>query len=191
MLLGLAGLWGASFLFIKLAIGELSPVFLVFGRCLAATVGLAIALPLAGIQWSALRRKWRAGLVIAVFNAAVPYSLIAFGEKSSDSSLAGILNGAAPLWTAVLAPLWAEADGLRPRQIGGLALGFLGIVVLARPRGGLLNSNTRGGLAGVPPPPSFPLPAPLSQRPFPGSPPAAAWPARSRLTRLPWSLRHD
>jgi len=45
MLLGLAGIWGASFLFIKLAVGEMSPVFLVFGRCLAAAVGLAIALP--------------------------------------------------------------------------------------------------------------------------------------------------
>src|SRR5258708_15416116 len=165
MLLGLAGLWGASFLFIKLAIGELSPVFLVFGRCLAATVGVAMAFPLAGIQGSALRRKWRAGLVIAVFNAAVPYSLIAFGEKSIDSSLAGILNGAAPLWTAVLAPLWAEADGLRPRQIGGLAPGLLGNLVLAPPRGGIFHSPTAGGLAGGRPPPSPRLPDPLSPPP--------------------------
>ena len=171
MLLGLAGLWGASFLFIKLAIGELSPVFLVFGRCLAATVGLAIALPLAGIQWSALRRKWRAGLVIAVFNAAVPYGLIAFGEKSIDSSLAGILNGAAPLWTALLAPLWAEADGLRPRQIGGLALGFLGIVVLARPSGGIFNSSTVGVLAVVAATLSYAFATHFSKRYFQASPP--------------------
>jgi len=171
MLLGLAGLWGASFLFIKLAVGELSPVFLVFGRCLAAALGLAVALPLAGIQWSALRSKWKAGLVIAVFNAALPYSLIAFGEKSIDSSLAGILNGCAPLWTAVLAPLWAEADGLRPRQIGGLALGFAGIVVLAHPTGGVFNSSTVGILAVVVATLSYAFATHFSKRYFQASPP--------------------
>jgi drug/metabolite transporter (DMT)-like permease len=149
MLVGLAGIWGASFLFIKLAVGEMSPIFLVFGRCLAAAVGLGIALPLARIPLGALRRHWKAGLVIAVFNAALPYTLIAFGEKSIDSSLAGILNGTAPLWTAMLSPLWAEADRLHPRQYAGLAIGFVGVVVLARPSGGIFSSSSIGVMAVV------------------------------------------
>src|ERR1700682_2106750 len=126
MLFVLAGLWGASFLFIKVAVGEMSPVFLVFGRSLAAALGLAIALPLARGSLDMLRRPWRPGLVIALFNCALPYTLIAFSEKSIDSSLAGILNATAPLWTALLSPMWAEAEGLHPRQYGGLALGFIG-----------------------------------------------------------------
>jgi drug/metabolite transporter (DMT)-like permease len=127
----------------------MSPIFLVFGRCLAAAVGLGIALPLARIPLGALRRHWKAGLVIAVFNAALPYTLIAFGEKSIDSSLAGILNGTAPLWTAMLSPLWAEADRLHPRQYAGLAIGFVGVVVLARPSGGIFSSSSIGVMAVV------------------------------------------
>jgi drug/metabolite transporter (DMT)-like permease len=171
MLLGLAGIWGASFLFIKLAVGEMSPVFLVFGRCLAAAVGLGIAIPLARIPMSALSRHWKAGLVIAVFNAALPYSLIAFGEKSIDSSLAGILNGTAPLWTAMLAPLWAEADGLHPRQFAGLALGFIGVVVLARPSGGILSSSSIGVVAVVAATLSYAFATHFSKRFFQEAPP--------------------
>jgi drug/metabolite transporter (DMT)-like permease len=171
VLLGLAGLWGASFLFIKLAVGEMSPFFLVFGRCLAAAAGLALFMPLARIPMSALRRQWKAGLVIAVFNAALPYCLIAFGEKSIDSSLAGILNGTAPLWTAMLAPLWAEADGLHPQQYGGLALGFIGVVVLARPSGGILSSSSIGVIAVVAATLSYAFAAHFSRRYFQETPP--------------------
>jgi drug/metabolite transporter (DMT)-like permease len=149
LLLFLAALWGASFFFIKVAVGEMSPVFLVFWRTLAAAAGLAIAMPLARVPFSALRRHWKAGLVIAVTNAALPYTLISFGETHIDSSLAGILNATAPLWTALLGPLWAEAEGLHPRQYAGLALGFLGIVILARPTGNALNSSSLGVLAVV------------------------------------------
>jgi drug/metabolite transporter (DMT)-like permease len=149
MLFLLAALWGASFFFIKVAVGEMSPVFLVFWRTLAAAAGLAIALPLARIPLSALRRYWKPGLVIAVTNAALPYTLISFGETHIDSSLAGILNATAPLWTALLGPLWAEAEGLRPRQYAGLALGFLGTVILARPTGSALSSSSLGVLAVV------------------------------------------
>src|ERR1700730_8334828 len=149
MLLLLAAIWWASFFFIKIAVGEMSPVFLVFWRTVAAAVGLAVALPVARIPLAVLRRHWKAGLVIAVTNAAVPYTLIAFGETHIDSSLAGILNATAPLWTALLGPLWAEAEGLQPRQYAGLALGFLGIVILARPTGSALGSNSLGVLAVV------------------------------------------
>ena len=145
----LAAIWGASFLFIKIAVGEMSPVMLVFGRTLAAAIGLAIVLAISRIPLSALRRHWKAGIAIALFNAGIPYVLIAFGEQYIDSSLAGILNATAPLWTAVLGPFWAEADRLTLRQVGGLVLGFLGIVVLARPTGNVLSSNSLGILAVV------------------------------------------
>src|SRR5258708_39555411 len=82
-----------------------------------------------------------------------------------------MLNGCAPLWTAVLAPLWAEADGLRPRQLGGLALGFLGIVVLARPTGGVFNSSSLGVLAVVVATLSYAFATHFSKRYFQASPP--------------------
>ena len=149
VLLLLAAIWGASFLFIKIAVGEMSPVMLVFGRCLAAALGLLVVIAFSRISLSSLRHHWKAGIAIAVFNAALPYTLIAFGEQYIDSSLAGILNATAPLWTALLGPFWAEADRLTLRQVAGLVLGFLGIVVLARPTGNVFSSNTLGILAVV------------------------------------------
>jgi drug/metabolite transporter (DMT)-like permease len=149
VLLFLAALWGASFLFIKIAVGEMSPVVLVFGRCLAAAVGLVVVLAYSRVPLGSLRRYWRAGIFIALFNAAIPYTLISFGEQYLDSSLAGILNATAPLWTVLLAPFWAEADRITARTVLGLVFGFAGIVVLARPTGNILSSSTLGILAVV------------------------------------------
>jgi drug/metabolite transporter (DMT)-like permease len=149
VLLLLAAIWGASFLFIKVAVGEMTPFVLVFGRCLSAAIGLAVALRVSHVPWSVVRRHWRGGVAIGLFNAAIPYVLISFGEQYIDSSLAGILNATAPLWTMLLAPFWAEADHLGPKQVGGLVLGFLGVVVLARPTGNILSSGTLGILAVV------------------------------------------
>ena len=122
---------------------------LVFGRCVSATIGLLVVLRVSRISMATVRRHWRAGIVIALFNAAIPYVLISFGEQYIDSSMAGILNATAPLWTMLLAPFWAEADRLGVKQVGGLVLGFLGVVVLARPTGNALSSSTLGILAVV------------------------------------------
>jgi drug/metabolite transporter (DMT)-like permease len=149
VLLFLAAIWGASFMFIKIAVGEMTPVDLVFGRTLSAAIGLLAVIAISRISMASLRRHWRAGIVIALFNSALPYTLIAFGEKYIDSSLAGILNATAPLWTAVLAPFWAEADKLGWPQLTGLSLGFVGIVILAHPTANVFNSNTVGILAVV------------------------------------------
>lgn len=145
-LLLLAAIWGASFVVIKVAVGEMSPFVLVFGRNLSAAAALLVLLWVSKVPLSTLRRHWRTGLVIAVLNAALPYVLISFGEKYIDSSLAGILNATAPLWTALLAPMWLEADRLGWKQVAGLALGFAGVVILARPTGGIFSSSMLGVL---------------------------------------------
>ena len=137
----LAGLWGASFLFIKIAVQDIPPISMVFLRCLAAALGLAVYMRLTGVGLRDAARKWKAGLVVGVLNAALPYVLIATSEKYIDSSLAGVLNATAPLWTALIAPLFAGAERLHARQGIGLALGFAGVVILARPSGSLFNSS--------------------------------------------------
>jgi drug/metabolite transporter (DMT)-like permease len=147
LLLALAGMWGASFLFIKIAVHDIPPISMVCLRTLAAALALAVYLRMTHIPLRDTLRLWKPGLVIAVLNAALPYTLIATGEKYIDSSLAGILNATAPLWTALLAPLWAEAEQLHPRQGIGLALGFAGVVILAHPTGNILSSNFLGALA--------------------------------------------
>ena len=148
-LLALAGIWGASFLFIKIAVREIPPIALVFGRCLSAALAVGVYLLITRVPLSQVLSVWRPGLVIGLLNAAVPYLLIASAEQYVDSSLAGILNATAPLWTALLAPLFAEADRFHSRQGIGLAMGFVGTVILAHPTGNLLSSSFLGALAVV------------------------------------------
>ncbi|MDQ6749027.1 MAG: DMT family transporter [Candidatus Dormibacteraeota bacterium] len=143
----LAAMWGASFLFIKIAVREITPVSMVCLRTLAAALALGLYLRLTHVPLRGALRLWKPGLVIAVLNAALPYTLIATGEKYINSSLAGILNATAPLWTAILAPLFAEAEQFHPRQGLGLAMGFAGVVILAHPTGSLFSSNFLGAMA--------------------------------------------
>jgi drug/metabolite transporter (DMT)-like permease len=143
----LAGIWGASFLFIKVAVGQMSPVFMVFGRSLSGAVAVFIILRVTRVPLRGLRTHWKPGLVIAVFNAALPYTMFAFGETRIESSLAGILNATLPLWVALMAPLWVEAESLSLGRVAGLLLGFVGVVILARPSNGVFASSVIGILA--------------------------------------------
>jgi drug/metabolite transporter (DMT)-like permease len=143
----LAGIWGASFLFIKIAVQDIPPISMVFLRTLSAAVGIALYMRLKGVSIRGAFLKWKPGLVIAVFNAGLPYVLIATSEKYIDSSLAGILNATAPIWTALLAPVFAEAEQLHARQGIGLALGFGGVVILAHPTGSIFSSSFLSSLA--------------------------------------------
>jgi drug/metabolite transporter (DMT)-like permease len=167
----LAAIWGASFVFIKVGVREIPPIALVFGRSFSAALALAVYLRWTRVPWSQVAALWRPGLVIAIVNAALPYTLISTGEQYIDSSLAGILNATAPLWTAILAPLYSEAEQLRPRQGIGLAMGFAGVVVLAHPTGSLLSSNFLGALAVVVATLSYAVATHYSRRHFQAVPP--------------------
>lgn len=144
-LASLSAIWGASFLFIKVGVGQLPPVWVTFGRSVFGGVVILALVGAARIPTTALRTHWRQGLVVAAFNAALPYTMFAVGETIIDSSLAGILNATLPLWTALMAPLWADADSIHPRQAVGLVLGFGGAVLAAGPG----SSTFRGNLVGA------------------------------------------
>jgi drug/metabolite transporter (DMT)-like permease len=134
-LAAVALMWGGSFLLIDIAVEDLSPEMvaalrLAFG---AALLGL---LPAARVRVE--RGAWRPIGALAVVWMAAPFILFAVALRSIDSSVAGMLNGAAPLCTAVVA---AIAFGTRPtlptlRQGLGLAVGFGGVVAIAWPQVG-------------------------------------------------------
>jgi len=152
MLFGLAAIWGASFLFIKVAVLEMSPLMLVALRLSLASVGLLAAQPLlqtrsrtgAGLG-TAFRSKWRAYLYMALMNAIVPYTLIAWGEERIASGTTSILNATTPLWTALIAALLLrgkDSERLTPARAAGLLVGFAGVAVLVFGRGGELAFGT-------------------------------------------------
>ena len=131
----LALIWGASFLFIKLAVRDMSPATLVFSRAIlgAVTLGLIFAARRQTPFPAGTRARLLPFLVLAILGSLVPWVAIAFGEQSISSALASILNATTPLWTAVFAFWVTPAE--RPSALNylGVAIGFVGTGILIAP----------------------------------------------------------
>ncbi len=125
----LAAAWGASYLFIKLALEDLTPTAIVFGRTALAAL---VLLP-AALRRDALRElRPLAGpiVVLALVQVAVPFVLISAGERTISSSLAGILVASAPIFVALLAP-WVDSDERSGgRRLVGVGIGIVGVAVV-------------------------------------------------------------
>src|SRR5205809_7217519 len=124
----LALIWGASFLFIKLAVRDMAPATVVLARALfgARMLGVVLAARRQTPFPTGTRRRRLPFVVRAIFGSALPWFGISFGELSITSALASILNATTPLWTAILAT-WVTPDE-RPGGLNypGVAVGFLG-----------------------------------------------------------------
>jgi drug/metabolite transporter (DMT)-like permease len=145
----LAFIWGWSFLFIKVSVEGMSPPTVAFAR-----VGLG-ALVLVGVLRTRHRglshdwTMWRHFAVAATLGNVIPFTLLAWGEERITSALTAVLNASTPLFTAIVAAVYLK-DRLRPVQIGGLLLGFVGVSVAAGfGTGDLADSSIFGSLAAV------------------------------------------
>jgi len=130
MLVSLSVLWGGSFFFAKIAVGEMPPLTLALGRvAIAATFLIALARA-TGV---ALPDRWRPFLVMGLLNNALPFSLIFWGQTHIASGLAAILNATTPLFTVLVAHFATADEKLGPAGLGGVAAGFAGVVVMLGP----------------------------------------------------------
>jgi drug/metabolite transporter (DMT)-like permease len=121
--------WGSSFLFIDIGVDHFAPTHVALLRLAFAAVTLA-AVP--GARRSVPRSAWPAIALLGLVWMAAPFVLFAVAEQSIDSSLAGMLNAAAPLFTAAVAGLVARRVPSR-RRIAGLLIGFLGVLAISWP----------------------------------------------------------
>ena len=129
MLLALAAIWGASYMFIKIAVRDLSPAMVAWSRIALAAIVLVALAASQGVLGEMRGRAPMLALLAAV-QIAGPFLLISAGEVEISSSLAGILVTSTPLFTALLA-IWVDheerSQGLR---LGGVLLGVVGVAVL-------------------------------------------------------------
>src|SRR5881296_189750 len=133
MLLALAAIWGASFLFIKVAVRELTPATLITGRLGLAALTLALLVPFAvGTRemLRQLRQSWAWLVVVALVNTAIPFWLLSWGETRIDSGLASIIQGAVPIFNALLAFAFFREARVTGLRLVGLGIGFVGVALL-------------------------------------------------------------
>jgi len=131
-LLLLGALWGASFLFLRIAAPEFGPVPLIFVRVALAAALLGSVLWYRGLA-SATWAHRRPLLLLGVINTAVPFTLFAYAGLSLPAGLNSVLNATVPLFGAITAAVWL-GEHLAPAPLGGLAIGFGGVLVLAWPK---------------------------------------------------------
>jgi drug/metabolite transporter (DMT)-like permease len=140
LLLLLTGLWGSSFLFIEVALEEVEPTVLIALRLLTAALVLVpfLALRQGAPAFRQLRAGWQPVLVLGAINAAIPFTLIAWGQKHIDSGIAAIANASVPIFVALLAIHFRPSEKVTGSRAVGIAAGIVGVAVLAgaNPEGG-------------------------------------------------------
>ncbi len=130
ILFALGGVWGASFLFIKVLVEETQPLEVVAGRLLFGALAVAAIMLARG-----MRLRWSAPLLgkvslMAMMSNVAPFALIAWAEVHIASGAASVLNSTMPLFTAVFAAAFLAEEHMTPARVASLMVGFLGVVVL-------------------------------------------------------------
>jgi drug/metabolite transporter (DMT)-like permease len=147
--LSLTLIWGASFLWIKIAVQEVNPFSLVVFRITLGIFGLLIFFPIKKPKIPRHTRTWVDLAILGIFSSAVPWMLISWAEQAIDSALAGVLNGTVPLFTIIIAHLVIHDDRMTPGRVAGLLAGFAGVVVLTQRDGaGLFTTGLNRNLLG-------------------------------------------
>src|SRR5512133_2354713 len=141
ILLLLAAIWGASFMFIKIAVDELAPTTTMFLRlAFSALPLLALVVYKLGVRpaWDELRAITKAAAILGVINTALPFTLIAWGETRIDSGVAAIGNASMPIFVTILAFRFRKSESATGARLFGVLLGLAGVAILTgvHPKGG-------------------------------------------------------
>jgi drug/metabolite transporter (DMT)-like permease len=126
----LATLWGASYTFIKLGVATIPPITLIAARTLIAGVLLLIIMGWRGLSLPRDAASWRCFLFQACLNGVVPFTLIAWAERSLDAGLATILNSTAPVFTFLLTFAITRHEPVGLRKLFGVLAGLAGICLI-------------------------------------------------------------
>ena len=129
LLLTLAAIWGASYMFIEIALRDLEPTTLMAGRLVIAAVFLVGLMAWRGLL-GRLARVGRRVFALGLINSALPFTLIAWGQKHIDSGVAAIANATVPLFVAIHAIWLARSERATGLRVVGIALGLVGVGVL-------------------------------------------------------------
>jgi drug/metabolite transporter (DMT)-like permease len=129
LLVLLSIIWGGSFLFVGIAVKELSPLVIVMARVVIAAAALLPVLVLTGGSLPNDRASWIAIAGLAVLNNIIPFILFVSAQTMITSGLASVINATSPLFGTALIVL-SGAEKLVARKVFGIAIGIAGVAVL-------------------------------------------------------------
>lgn len=140
VLILLSAIWGASFLFLRIASPVFGPFFLIEMRVASALLVLLPVCIALGKQHEIVA-NWRPILLLSICNMTVPFCLLAYATLSIGAGFASIINATVPFFTAILAfTLWQQRLSLK--AIVGMFIGFFGVVLLMLDYSGPVSSST-------------------------------------------------
>lgn len=133
LLFALVAMWGSAFMFIKISVGSVPPATIAASRLAIGAAVLLVVIHARGLRLPRFSGAWGRYAILAFIGNAAPFYLIAWGQQSIDSALAGILIAVMPLATLVLAHYFVRGEEITPARAIGFIFGFLGIVLLTGP----------------------------------------------------------
>lgn len=148
VLFSIASIWGASFMFIKVMVDEVTPLAIAWIRLGGGGVVITAVMVAMRVRIPREPRYWMHVGVVAALGTAIPFVLIPWGTQQIPSNLAAVLNGAMPFWVAILATAFLPAERLTLNKAIGVALGFAGLALIIGPDAlDLSSGSTRGQFA--------------------------------------------
>ena len=130
LLLALAALWGASYTFIKIGVGTIPPVTLIAGRTLIAGGILLLVIRSRRLRLPKDAATWLRFLFQACLNSVIPFTLIAWAERTVDAGLATILNSTSPIFAFLLTAIITRHEAVTVRKLFGVAAGIAGTCLI-------------------------------------------------------------
>ena len=128
----LGALWGSAFMFIKIGTPDFGPIALVNSRLIIASF-IFLPILLRKKYLPLLKPIWKHALVISISNNVIPFTLFSYASLGANSNILAILNATTAFNTMIIAYLWLD-EKVSTKQIFGLSLGFLGVLILVNPQ---------------------------------------------------------
>ena len=126
----LCGIWGSTWLFIKLGLTVLPPLTFAGIRFLFASLILLALILARGVRWPRKRRDWFVIAVVGLLQFSLNYGLVFWGEQRITSGLAAVLQSTFPAFGLVIAHFYLPNERITGKKVVGVLLGFTGIAII-------------------------------------------------------------
>ena len=134
LLLLLSSIWGASFLFIEMALEAMGPITLAFFRVTIASLSLGLYIIITGFRLPMSRDFWASVFVMGLLNNAIPFSFIAYGQLTITGGMASIINANTAFFGVIVAAIFLANERLSASRLCGVLIGIAGVIIVMGPR---------------------------------------------------------